>query len=770
MKKLFKVALAQPIVVMVLAVAITILAATSMMADFRMETNLDKYMPETHPAFVFSDEADERFMIRDAILIALEHPDTIYNPGSLGKIIQIDEALRSIDGLSGSRVQSVYTGDNILGTEDGLDVRRFYTDVPTDQEEADRIGALVRANDMIAGRLVSTDERTALIIVELPDSGFSRSLYDEVLALADGFSGPETVHVAGRPIVEGTLGVLGPEDMKRTGPLVILVIAAVLILVLKQVRRAIITLVVVLFSTIWAFGLMTAFGVPLYSISIMIPVMLVAIGVAYAIHLYNQIDHYVGEHPDASRRDIAANAISVIGSPALFAALTTVAGFVSLVTSQVFPVKYFGLFTAFGVFTSYMLTMFLVPAGIMAFGNGRKKIKLHGDNASLGDRTMEHGFGARFADAVSAHPRIVYSLTAILVALSLWGVSMVWINTSFLANFEKSSAIVQTDAFVNRNFGGTSSVNIILDSDEYDTFKDPEVLALMDGMQTGALALPRVGDALSLTTYLKRLHFSMNAEDPAFDAIPDSSDMVAQYLLLYEMSGDPENLWKVVDADYMGANITIQMKSDDTLTIKGVVDYVDTWTDEFAALGISVRYAGSGYKSLVFSDLILQGQISSLGLSVLIVFVLVAFLFRNVLLGAIATIPILISIMVNFGLMGLLGVPLTISTAIISSIAVGIGVDYAIHFITQYREAYKALGSEDRAARFAMSHTGRAISLNAGIVISGFMVMVFSVFPPNRQIGLLVSLNMITALVATITIMFLVLRKSSNRILKEKTL
>jgi predicted RND superfamily exporter protein len=126
--------------------------------------------------------------------------------------------------------------------------------------------------------------------------------------------------------------------------------------------------------------------------------------------------------------------------------------------------------------------------------------------------------------------------------------------------------------------------------------------------------------------------------------------------------------------------------------------------------------------------------------------------------------------MVNFGLMGLLGVPLTISTAIISSIAVGIGVDYAIHFITQYREAYKALGTEERAARFAMGHTGRAISLNAGIVISGFMVMVFSVFPPNRQIGLLVSLNMITALVATITIMFLVLRNSSKRILKEKNL
>jgi predicted RND superfamily exporter protein len=718
-------------------------------------------MPATHPAFVFSDEADERFKIRDAILLAVEHPETVYNPGTLGKIIDLGEALLSIDELSESKLQSIFTGDNILGTEDGLDVRRFYTEAPVDQAAAELVGAAVRDNTMVAGRLVSEDERTTLIIIELPETGFSRELYDAVLALAAEYEGPETIHVAGRPIVEGTLGVLGPADMKRSGPLVLVVIAVVLLMVLKQVRRTLITLSVVLFSTIWSFGLMSGLGIPMYSISIMIPVMLVAIGVAYAIHLYNQIDHFVRGNPLASRRQIAENAIMVIGSPALFAALTTVAGFISLVTSQVFPVKYFGLFTAFGVFMSFMLTMLLVPAGIMAFGNG----KIH--PAPAGGKRADNGFGAWMADTLSAHPRIVYGVTAIIVATSLWGVSRVWINTSFLANFEKSSAIVRTDAFVNKHFGGTSSVTIILDSKEPDTFKDPEVLRLVDGMQTGALSLRNVGDALSLSTYIRRLHFSMNAEDPAFDTIPDTSDMVAQYLLLYEMSGDPDNLWKVVDADYMGANVTIQMKSDDTLTIQGVVDYVETWTERFAERGITIRYAGSGYKSLVFSDLILQGQITSLGLSVLIVFVLVAMMFRNVLVGAIATIPILIAIMVNFGLMGILGVPLTVSTAVISSIAVGIGVDYAIHFITHYREALKGTGNEPNAARFSMGHTGKAIVLNAAIVIAGFMVMVFSVFPPNRQIGLLVSLNMVTALVATLTIMFLVLRKSSAHVLKE---
>ena len=762
MHRFFALITRKPLTAVVAVLAITVLAGISVVSSFHMETNLDEYMPQTHPAFVYSEEANQRFMITDAILLAVEHPESVFNPGTLGKLIEIETALHEIEGLSNSRIQSIHTGDNILGTEDGLDIRRFYTAAPLSQEEADAIGATVSSNTMVAGRMVSKDGKTALVSVELPESGFSNDLYNEIMRIAEQFSGPEKIHVAGRPIVEGTLAKLGPKDMSRTAPLVILVITIVLLIVLRQASRTLITLFVVLASTVWSFGLMTALGIPLYSVSIMIPVMLIANGVAYAIHVYNQVDFFVRERPSASRREIAEDAIFVIGKPSLFAALTTVAGFLSLVTSQVYPVKYFGLFTAFGVAVSWFLTMILVPSGILLLGNGKTPIVKPAEKKE--PKTL---WGARFADAVSAHRVIVYAVTGVVMVTSLWGLSRVWINTSFLENFEKSSAIVQTDAFVNKNFGGTSSVNIILDSDEYDAFKQPEVLQLMDRLQSSIMRRDNVGDSLSLTTYLKRMHFAMNAEDPAFDKIPESSDMVAQYLLLYEMSGDPDNLWKVVDSDFKGANMVVQLKSDDSRTIQGVIEEAESFSSDFAEVGISINFAGSGYKSLVFSDLILKGQISSLGLSVLIVFVLVSFMLRSAILGGIATIPVLITILINFGLMGVLNIPLTISTALISSIAVGIGVDYAIHFISHYRTRLRTKGDETEAARFSMSHTGRAVLQNAIIVISGFMVMVFSVFPPNRQIGLLVSLNMLSAFIATVSIMFLVLRKSSS-LLKDR--
>jgi predicted RND superfamily exporter protein len=138
-------------------------------------------------------------------------------------------------------------------------------------------------------------------------------------------------------------------------------------------------------------------------------------------------------------------------------------------------------------------------------------------------------------------------------------------------------------------------------------------------------------------------------------------------------------------------------------------------------------------------------------------------MFRNLALGLIASIPVVISSALNFGAMGLLGIPLSTSTALISSIAVGIGIDYSIHMTERYRVLRSEGLSGAEAGRRAMSDTGRAVFLNATVVICGFLVLLLSAFPPNRQVGALVSLNMAAAFAATMTITFLFVRKYDDR-------
>ncbi len=500
---------------------------------------------------------------------------------------------------------------------------------------------------------------------------------------------------------------------------------------------------------------MAALNIPIHAVSTMIPVMLIAIGVADGIHLYSHLDLFMRSHPQATRREAVQDMLRGMWKPVVMTSVTTAVGFISLLTSEVYPIKYFGLFTAFGVLMAMVFSLVLIPAGILVLGIPSRK---HAQNTSTSD---ENALAYRLAEKIVTHKYAAVIVTVIVVALSLTGIPKIWINSSFLDKFERDSDIVLTDAFINQHFGGTNSVNVVLESAEEDAFKQPEVLRLIDRMQAEVVQLAVVGNSFSLADYLKRMNKVMHADDETFNIIPDSQDLIAQYLLLYEMSGDPDNLWEVVDYGFRKANVNVQLKSDNSKDVKEALAVLDRYAPEFKEQGIELNYAGSGYKSLVFTGLILEGQIKSLLMSLVIVVLLLAFMFKKLLIGLIGAIPITLTAMISFGIMGLFNIPLSTTTALLSSIAIGIGIDYAVHFIERYKIYALETGDKHTTTRATMHHSGRAIVFNAAVVIAGFLVLLFSVFPPNRQLGALVSLNMFTSFLGTVTIMFLVLYRSN---------
>jgi len=755
MQNLLENILKRPILVLMVFFGITVFFVSAMKDNTRMETDLDKYMPQDHPAFVYSDQAAEWFDIKDGIIIAVENPNGIYNTGTLDKIKKLTKQLQKMDEIEKQDVTSLYTADNIVGTEDGMDVKAFFKRVPKTQEKLDELQQRVRSNEMVYGRLVSENETVTVIIARINDDVFTQEFYNEILELAHSYEGEEKVHVAGRPIVEGTMAVLGPADMKRMVPIVLTVIILILLFLLRSVKNTILTMLVVLFSTIWTFGLLAVVGIPIYAVFTTIPVMLIAIGVADGIHLFSHVDLFRVENPTASKIDTIRNMVQEMWKPVVMTSVTTAVGFISLLTSQVYPIKYFGVFTAFGVLAAMLLSLVLIPAGMMLVGLPKiKKIKVH----SADDKHTTI-FAHKFASGLIKYKWATLGLTAVIIVIAIFGTSKVWINSSFLDKFEKNSDIVLTDKFINENFGGTSTLNLVLESSKKDIFKNPAMLEIVDKMQTDVESIEIVGSSFGLTDYLLRMNKVMHADDEAFNIIPETSDLIAQYLLLYEMSGDPENLWQVTDFDYQKLNVTFQLKSDDSKSINSAMDRIESYRDQFKTHNIDMNFAGSGYKALVFTDLILQGQIASLLMSLIIVAVLLSFMFKNVVAGLTGTVPIIITAAISFGVMGLLGIPLSTTTALMSSISIGIGIDYAVHFIDRYRENTRKTKDMGLAIQRTMHHSGRAIVFNAAVVIAGFMVMLFSVFPPNRELGFLVSLNMFTSFVGTVTVMVLIIEQ-----------
>lgn len=751
MRKVEKKFLAVSWVIVVVVMAITLSFALVLKKNVRMETNLDEYMPKNHPAFIYSDQADEWFDIKDGILIAIENKQGIYNPQTLEKIRDISEGLMFMEAIDEADVMSLFTAENIIGTEYGLEVNAFYRSIPTDEATLADIREAVRTNDMIYGRLVSEDETVALIVAGMQGNAFTQDLYHEILSFAESFEdGNESVFVAGRPIVEGTMALLGPADMKRMVPIVLVVIAVVLFLLLRSARGTAAILLGVFVSTVWAFGLMALLGIPIYAVSTMIPVMLIAIGVAYGVYFYNHLNQYFRAHHNARKVTGIRHVLRNLWKPLTMAAFTTIVGFISLLTSQVYPIKYFGTFTAFGIFVAFALALVFLPAMVMITGY---KVRGKHPDAKPVDIRKTHTVAERFLK----NKKVIIISTLVIVAISIFGITRVWINSSFLDNFEKDSDIVLTDNFVNSKFGGTSTLNIILESEAYDAFKQPQALELIDQMQLKAEKLPKVGNSFSLADYLKRMNKVMNEDQEAFYRIPDNSDLIAQYLLLYEMSGDPQNLVKVINYDYNRTNITFQLKGDDSKTIKEALAVIKDFEAPLNELGISINYAGSGYKALVFTDLILEGQIKSIVMSLVLVLIILMVMFRSVKAGLIGSVPIIITALISFGVMGLFNIPLSTTTTLLSSIAIGIGIDYAIHFLQHYRMNLAIHPSRQYAIYRTMSQTGRAIMFNAIVVIAGFLVLLFSVFPPNRTLGALVSMNMFTSFAGTLTLMMVLI-------------
>jgi len=378
MEKLLIKMMKSPAAILIATLVISAFFFWAMMGNTRMETDLDEYMPQDHPAFVYSDQAEELFGIQDGIIVAIENQNGIYNTATLDTLKQLTAALQKFEGINRDDVTSLYTADNITGSDFGLDVKPFFKRTPTTREQLEKLRLAVESNDMTYGRLVSADGTVAVVIAEIADDVFSQEFYDEILSLTKSFQTDEIkIHVAGRPIVEGTMALLGPADMKKMVPIVLLVILVVLYFTLRSIKSTLITMGVVFFSVLWAFGLMAMLNIPIYAVTTMMPVMLIAIGVADGIHLYSHLQLYLQKNPQATKKEAVSEMIGKMWKPVAMTSITTAVGFISLLTSEVLPIKYFGVFTAFGVMAA-MLTESNVIGVVGPIETGDAKLYVDG--------------------------------------------------------------------------------------------------------------------------------------------------------------------------------------------------------------------------------------------------------------------------------------------------------------------------------------------------------------------------------------------------------
>ncbi|MBI4830961.1 MAG: MMPL family transporter, partial [Candidatus Lindowbacteria bacterium] len=235
---------------------------------------------------------------------------------------------------------------------------------------------------------------------------------------------------------------------------------------------------------------------------------------------------------------------------------------------------------------------------------------------------------------------------------------------------------------------------------------------------------------------------------------PDSRDAIAQYLLLYSLSGDPDDFDEWVDYEYRQANVTITLKNDHTAVAKKLVDKLDTFVKErFNDEPVKVNFTGYAYITAVVIDLAVTGMLSSILFSILVIYVMTAIMFRSFMGGLYSVIPISMATLLNFGLMGTFGITIGFANSAAFAIAMGIGVDYAIHLIFKFKQEAAESGDLAEANARTLMTSGKAILFNAIVVTAGFVVLVASKFTGHRVMGELLSFSMVTSFVGSVTLL-----------------
>ncbi|MDR2069946.1 MAG: MMPL family transporter [Treponema sp.] len=512
-----------PWIVAAAVAAITVFFALQL-PRAEIDNNNLRFVPENDEARLVSQWIDDTFGSSLFILVGLERKyGTVFDADFLGRLREYVTRIEEIEIVE--NVNSLVTTDYITGDGDAIIVEKLVgEDFSGTAGEIAELKRRVLSWDMYERALVSDDFSATQVLVPLDidsDEAGSQEAADSFIVIRDiaqeMFEGIAEVHVTGMPVISATVNEFINADLIFLVPLVVIVVLGVLFFSFRRFTAVVLPLLTVVIATVWAIGAMPLFGVKLSVISTVLPVILVAVGSAYGIHV---ISHYISDMGNKTlnageHRELVFELLRKIGKPVFLAALTTFVGFFSNCFTSVLPIREFGVFSSLGVMTAFVVAVTLIPALLLI--RGPKPLNRRSRRASGGESPEEK------ADAISAgiadlFTRVVrkkrFTLFAafVVVAVSLYGLSRIIIDNVMVEYFKPDTDIYKSDVFIREKFGGSKLVSVVFEAGSAETLLHPDSLTVMEGLNAYLSdKVPEVGKAMGFTGLIKRINQVFNA-------------------------------------------------------------------------------------------------------------------------------------------------------------------------------------------------------------------------------------------------------------------
>jgi predicted RND superfamily exporter protein len=674
----------------------------------------------------------------DKITVIYVQDKDLFTPGSLARLEDLVYALEDLPGVV--RVDSLFSATQFRSENGMLYPTPLVEWLPETAEEARLVKRHALSNPLLVDILVSREgNATAVNLFLEPNPSnprFNQEFNGRIMQILQAFQGDfERVYSLGNPYFWDAVSRLMLKDQKLLVPLSVFVLLLALMGITRSRSGAVLPLLTSGISILWTLAFMGVIGIPMNMLTIIIPSLILVIGATEDIHLLSE--YLEGLHQRNERHQAIHYMIGKAGTVITVTALTTFFGFLCISINQIPILRQFGMAAAFGLLVNPVITALVAPVYFRITGPRTQ--------SSTTPVTHRAEFIDRMAVMVTGwfHSRrkTVLALSiGVAAAVALFS-PRVRLNNDILGVFKENSEISQRIHELSRHLAGVQTFSIRIDAGHEGLFKDPEHLTEVAAIQDFMREQGRFDKSLSLVDILRTIQSGMEEGVKTPNGLPDTQERVSQYLLFVQ----PQDLERYVSPNFSKVNIVVRHNLSSSHEQTEALEELKAFIENTLNPHFTYALTGESILTLRAADAIAEGQAKSVLLLISIIFVIMSLLFINVKAGLLSLVPNILPVAFAFGLMGLLGIPLNIGTAMVAAIAIGIAVDDTIHFMTRYNTEMKRLKDQDLALRECIkAEMLPAFSSSAALAL-GFVVLGFSGFVPIVHFGLLSATVMVVA-------------------------
>ena len=742
------------IAVLVALAAVTLLCAW-LALGLRVDADVAGLLPRDSETRRLIDKYADQETVSELLLVGVSHPELLA-PDRLAQVAEIDRRVSElpnvIDRLTPFNLLTFQRrrGRLVFGplAPGGI--------APGNAADDARWHEHVRAAPPALSALFNADVPAMNLVYSVVLQDDYDSLLHQVRAILAAHGEGLSIHVGGwlplyevaRRYIVGELPLLG-----ATAALITLLVCYLSF----GTRRAVaLPLLAIGMALVWTFGLMSFAGVPLSLPSLMLPPLVFALGSSYSVHFLNHYFRTASQQeapsngsilPGAPTAEAVARAAARVSQTVLLASLTTAAGLASLLVSGIQRLREFGIVSASGVVICALVTLLLFPAVLsrLRLPTGKQQTRLA--------RGRLAAFAVLLTRIVPRRRWPLYAGLALLVAAFGHSARSVSFQTDVAGFFRGQVAAVADNLALIGRFGSFLDLNLTVSVDDPDELLDAELLRALADFEAAAAGHPNVSHVTSVVAYLRSLN-QVATGQATYPHNPTVVHLFRRFLRLAESS--EQDVGGLVD--WRRGRVTTRIWIRDGGTgwlllereMRDLVQFLRRTAEATFPPESQPELWGWSMVTLRVAETLAREQLVSTGVSVLLVLVITTVAFRSVATGLLALLPLSTAIMLTFTLMVLFRIPLDALTISFSGVAIGVGVDDAIHFLLHYRRA--RLDNPDTALASTIQHTGRAILITTVAIVAGMAALAISRFLPVVYLGGLISIALLGATLGTLVL------------------